>query len=609
MASQITSVMTQLRKSIEQEGYLPTPNPRIVARESFESIAYSDGHKVEDELLRILKKTLDVSVLSAELQLECKDWVSTYHFSRNRSNLLRPFRDSLRGRILELGAGCGAVTRYLGEVASDVIAVEASLKRCEINAERVRDLGNVTIVASELSDFQTREKFDTVVVVGVLEYAALFSQSQTPHEDFLAKVISFLKPGGRALLAIENKLGLKYFAGAPEDHIGKVMFGVEGRYSERGVKTFSRAELLEMVIKAGFGKAYVHAPMPDHKIVRALVSSEGLSSPSFNSAELASQLVFSDPQIPQDTKFDLRRAWESVGTGRLDADLANSFLLEAVVEADGESSLAGNLAYWYGGDRKPEFLSEKVFTIDHEKGALVVRASRLSDRSPTGLTPSRFSQTTPIDSTYLPGPTYAYRFRDLLERENWELEELVSEICKFFELAGAWAIKRGLLWPVDEDWTALVDGYLVDLIPQNVKHINPDEVEAYDQEWQFKGELPLGYLAFRTILAIFMSTPARRVCKGVDGDISFFAMVHKVAIKLGLAENQLEAFFEFEQNLQETVSIKPLGARDLRNSLDYPFSTATADKDAQLADIEASLSWRITKPLRFLGKLLVPRKR
>lgn len=33
------------------------------------------------------------------------------------------------------------------------------------------------------------------------------------------------------------------------------------------------------------------------------------------------------------------------------------------------------------------------------------------------------------------------------------------------------------------------------------------------------------------------------------------------------------------------------------------------DKDAQLADKDASLSWRITKPLRVVGKLLLPRKR
>ena len=37
----------------------------------------------------------------------------------------------------------------------------------------------------------------------------------------LQRVRSLLKPEGKLIVAIENQLGLKYFAGAPEDHLGQ----------------------------------------------------------------------------------------------------------------------------------------------------------------------------------------------------------------------------------------------------------------------------------------------------------------------------------------------------------------------------------------------------
>ena len=57
-----------------------------------------------------------------------------------------------------------------------------------------------------------------MVVNGVLEYAMSFTEGKTPYETFLQRMGAYLKPEGRLLIAIENRLGLKYFAGAPEDH-------------------------------------------------------------------------------------------------------------------------------------------------------------------------------------------------------------------------------------------------------------------------------------------------------------------------------------------------------------------------------------------------------
>lgn len=46
-------------------------------------------------------------------------------------------------------------------------------------------------------------------------------------------------------MAIENKLGLKYFAGCKEDHVGRMFEGIEGYKNTSGVETFSKREFRE----------------------------------------------------------------------------------------------------------------------------------------------------------------------------------------------------------------------------------------------------------------------------------------------------------------------------------------------------------------------------
>jgi SAM-dependent methyltransferase len=543
------------RNLLEQEGYLPTDNYRILAKPTFISIDYSDGNDTENFLLETLKSAEDVSVLSEELMIACKDWVSTYHFSHTRANLLRPFKDSLTGSVLELGAGCGAVTRFLGETAQEVVAVEGSLKRCEINAERVRDLENTTIVASEISEFRTAAQFDAVVVVGVLEYAAMFIDSDAPHRELLEMTSRFLKPGGILLLAIENKFGLKYFAGAPEDHVGKPMFGIENKYKEKGVRTFSRPNLVSAFKESGYLSVHTHAPLPDYKIVRGLVSHQGLESPAFPSGEMASQLSAFDQQLPRELSFDLAPSWLGVGAGGLDTHLSNSYLVEAKMEPFQESTLKGNLAFWYGADRKPQFLKEKTFTRTSEEGIVWVKETYLSKASPKKY--PHFNQTLLEPSKFLEGGTFASIFADYLKDSDWSLEGLAEKIKFFVDQCRQWANQNGHEWPKSFEPTGLIDGALIDLLPKNVK---TDGVGFYpfDLEWTKTGECSLDYFVSRVCLDVLTATKISMPESGDYWQLSVREAWEKTLLILGLTKNQIENSLFSEMNLQAQVSMSEI---------------------------------------------------
>ena len=241
-----------MKSEILTSVYIADAKRGIWSRPGYMGIAYSDGDEVEDRIAEIINQATDITVLSAELRQHCIDWPSLYHLSGTRANILRPFDASLSGDILEIGSGCGAITRYLGESGANVLALEGSSRRAAITRSRTRDLENVTVLAEKLDQFQSDCRFDVITLIGVLEYANLFTTSENAALAMLQHVRSLLKPEGTLIIAIENQLGLKYFAGAPEDHLGQPMYGIEGRYAANQPQTFGRAVLAGLLEKAGF---------------------------------------------------------------------------------------------------------------------------------------------------------------------------------------------------------------------------------------------------------------------------------------------------------------------------------------------------------------------
>jgi SAM-dependent methyltransferase len=132
---------------------------RLYRRNSSREFAYSDGIEIEQRLLAIVSSAADRSTFSTELAEAITDWPSEYHLSRMRSNLLRGLGIKQGDTVLEFGCGGGAITRFLGELGAQVTAVEGSLLRARVTAQRCADLPNVTVVADDLLELENRAAF------------------------------------------------------------------------------------------------------------------------------------------------------------------------------------------------------------------------------------------------------------------------------------------------------------------------------------------------------------------------------------------------------------------------------------------------------------------
>ena len=230
-------------------------------------------------MLSDLKNTNDVTLDSDELIQEIKDLPSYFNFGVGRSVVLRTLDLDPDSSVLELGAGCGAITRYLGESFARVEAIEQNPLRAEIARQRCRDLDNVLVSCKDLKDHPFAPRYDIVVIIGVLEYAPvhIFPQESPRNAAlrFLDLARSALTTTGHLVLAIENRLGLDYWAGAPEPHTGRPYDGIH-QYPNAGSQiTFSRIELQELLNEAGFPHTSFHFCFPDYQFARTILSSIG----------------------------------------------------------------------------------------------------------------------------------------------------------------------------------------------------------------------------------------------------------------------------------------------------------------------------------------------
>lgn len=241
---------------------------------------YSDG-KSEDEILSIVKekKPGDMDAVIREKS----SWPVLYHLSPLRGNIVDwiPFKGT--EKVLEIGAGEGAITTTLSRRCGEVVCNDLSKKRSEINAYRNRDRHNVTIVVGNFRDVEPRldHDFDYIFLIGVLEYAGVYLGGQDPFRMELLRLLPHLKVGGRLVIAIENRLGLKYFAGCREDHTGKYFDGIESYEDSTGeAKTFSRPGLERILQSCGATEYSFYYPYPDYKFMECLYSDQRLPEPS-----------------------------------------------------------------------------------------------------------------------------------------------------------------------------------------------------------------------------------------------------------------------------------------------------------------------------------------
>jgi GT2 family glycosyltransferase/tetratricopeptide (TPR) repeat protein/2-polyprenyl-3-methyl-5-hydroxy-6-metoxy-1,4-benzoquinol methylase len=532
------------------ENYTRDLSTNVWQRQEYKGIAYSDGDEIERRLKKIIQGAADVSVTSVELIGHCTDWPTRYHLSNQRANLLRPFEEQLVGKqILEIGAGCGAITRYLGEIGAEVLALEGSPRRASIAALRCREQTNVTVVAEAIHEFQSGPQFDVVTLIGVLEYARKFfpGEGRDPVDAMLKYVTGLMKPGGRLIIAIENQLGLKYFAGFPEDHMGQPMFGIEEHYDCSNVVTFGRKDLGERVRKAGLTKSQWWYPFPDYKLPSLMVSELGaFPADDMDLFPLVRHACSQDPQYPSRASFNQGRAWRPIMRNGLLKDMANSFLL---VASDTEIPETPDrpVAFHYATNRRPEFAKKVLFSRTQDGVAMTHQIALYPQTVPSenSMVKLRLEQ-----QVFIQGQLWQDRLVDIMTRPGWTLDHIQQWFQFWLEtFYSAAKIEKTTNLMYEK-----ISGSYIDMTPRNLIVDKNGVGKFFDQEWEYVEAIQVGYMVFRALMTSIgeiknISHPLEQA------NSQIFPLIIKIAESVGFSfsAQHIEDYMAFERIFQKCV--------------------------------------------------------
>jgi SAM-dependent methyltransferase len=326
-----------------------------------QQFAYNDGDIAENYVLECIRQANDVSDNSGELASYARDWSSYYHLAPGRANHIRVLDLPENISVLELGAGCGAISRYLGENHRELHCIEGSPRRAMIAKERCRGLNNVKVYCSDFRKLQLEPVYDVVLLNGVLEYAPVFfhAQGRSPDEaaDALLKLAkSALAENGILIIAIENKIGLKYWCGACEDHTGGLFDGIHGYPTPGTARTYSKSELAKVLTNSGFGFSKFYSCFPDYKFAKSILTDNGHSS---NDYFIHNWLPYpaENPGLSRKYLIHEGLATRTLSNAGLIHEFANSFLVVA----------SRNMPIGFDRSIKPEWLASKVSVANRDR--------------------------------------------------------------------------------------------------------------------------------------------------------------------------------------------------------------------------------------------------
>ena len=156
--------------------------------------------------------------------------------------------------------------------------------------------GNIQYVKGSLDTYEGGA-FDYVVMAGSLKM---------PYEAQINRAKSLLKPGGTLMVAVDNRLGLKYKSGVKPDET-----------------CLLKTELTELLCSASDGKCgklEYYYPMPDYRLPVTIYSDEHLPA----KGELAHAVLAYD--YPEYIRFDPGKFFDEICEAGLFEAFANSFL-------------------------------------------------------------------------------------------------------------------------------------------------------------------------------------------------------------------------------------------------------------------------------------------
>lgn len=169
-------------------------------------------------------------------------------------NILNWYPFNKTQKVLEVGNKSEELTKFLIDKCSSIQKIS-----------KIEELENIDA------------KFDIIILIGINE------NEKINLKNLVRRLEAFLEMDGRILLAVDNKFGLRFWAGNPENILEKKFTSLLGYNNEyEKIETYTKRYIETQLNEIGY-KTRFYYPLPDYRRPNVIFSDDAL--PEYNSID------------------------------------------------------------------------------------------------------------------------------------------------------------------------------------------------------------------------------------------------------------------------------------------------------------------------------------
>lgn len=314
--------------------------------EKSDGYIYVNEDRLEEEIKGILSLGKDVETLKIPEEISRDAYLC---LTKKRENILKWYRFKENASVLEVGAGYGELTEYLCRHVKRVTCYERKTERIDVIKARCKSYENLKCYSGYLQEQQWEDQFDYIFIHDIFALSRKFFKSRDASEEMLRFLSPYLKTDGRILLTIENRLGLKYFAGAAEEISNQFFWGLKSFDEDERCRTFSKKELEKILKNSGLKQINWYYPYPGLVYPLEIYTDDIMDKIVYGISEPDYELVSDRYQF-----FDEQRMFWTLHEEGIENKFVNAFFVECSMEEIEKQILFSDIEQGFAVQRKTE---------------------------------------------------------------------------------------------------------------------------------------------------------------------------------------------------------------------------------------------------------------
>jgi len=187
-----------------------------------------------------------------------------YHLSTVSQNLINWYPFNTKDTVLQIGGDLGELTQVFCNNCEKVVTIEQNIEKAKAIAKRYENRENLEIIVGNINDIILEERFSIITIIG--------NNPKIKLKDNIQKLERNLKENGKFIIAVDNKFGLRYFMGNPENILNKKFESLIGYNNEpEKIESFTKSSLEQIFNSIGYKYTFYY-PLPDYKMPNVIFS-------------------------------------------------------------------------------------------------------------------------------------------------------------------------------------------------------------------------------------------------------------------------------------------------------------------------------------------------